>query len=94
MAEAIECYIKRTVQKSLTIGGDKTKTYVKLVVPVKDNTNASIIFHKHVLSDNHEQYEKYGFKLLKSFNGKGLYLQVTGFKLTSLNEIINWINSL
>jgi hypothetical protein len=94
MAKMIECYVKRTVQKSITIGGDKVKNYVKLVVPVKDQSNAAIIFHKHVLSSDHELYQKYGYKLLKSFKGKGLYLQVSSFKLKSFNEIINWINSL
>lgn len=92
--EKIECYVKRTVQKSQSISGDKAKTYIKIAVPVQDESNAVIIFHKHVLSNDHELYQKYGFKLLKSFKGKGLYLQVSSFKLTSFNEIINWIYSL
>lgn len=94
MEKSIECYVKRTVLKSVTIGGDKTKTYIKLVAPIDNSGNTSIILHKHVLSSDHELYEKYGFKLLKSFNGKGLYLQVCSFKLTSFNQIINWINLL
>lgn len=94
MEKTIECYIKRTVQKSQSISGDKAKTYVKIILPIKDKTNAVIIFHKYVLSGEHELYEKYGFKLLKSFKNKGLYLQVSSFKLSTFSEITNWINSL
>jgi hypothetical protein len=83
----------KTVHKGRTIVGDYSKTYI-LHVGKNEKNLSVLIFHKHVFTNDHNLYNKYGFELLKTFKGKGLYKQVFSIKVDTFKQINQWVDSL
>jgi hypothetical protein len=53
----------------------------------------ALSIHQLVLTENFGLYEKYGFKMLKQYKNKRLYLQIFSIKLSTLHTAATWLNS-
>jgi hypothetical protein len=82
------------VNRSKTNLGELCKQKFLLFTPTDKSNESmenSIIIHKYVLSIN--EY-KDGYKMVKKYKDKILYEQTFGLKLSTLGEMVNWLNNL
>lgn len=83
----------KKVIRSKTNEGDYAKITLRLLEDEIGILEDALSIHKLVLTENFALYEKYGFKLLKQYNGKRLYLQVFSIKLSTIHTAAAWLNS-
>jgi len=81
---------QENVIKSINGFGEICKQCFKVI----NKTNAPksdtvLIIWKYVLTENFELYDNYGFKVVKQFKNKRLYLQVFSIKLDTLMTSLN-----
>lgn len=89
MAKFIKQSERLTMRKK-TNGGELCK--VRLSVFGHDKSDAALFIDKLILSSD-ENYINFA-RPLREYKGKTLWYQQMGIKLTTLNEIGDWLNTL
>lgn len=85
--------IARFIKRSKTNYNELCKQY--FIIAGSEGKETALIIRKNVLvKENFEMYEKYGFELLKQYKDYRLYKQVFSIKLTTLSEVVRWVNGL
>lgn len=85
--------IARFIKRSKTNDNELCKQY--FIIAGSEGKETALIITKNVLTkENFEMYEKYGFEILKQYKGYRLYNQVFSIKLSTLSEVVGWVNGL
>jgi len=83
----------KKVFKTVTNGGDKSKTYAQIVKG--DNEKEwSLFLQRYVLTEDFATFELLGQKCVKQYKEKRLYFTTFGIKISTLKSIIYWISTL
>jgi len=85
--------IARFIKRSKTNDNEFCKQY--FILAGKEGMETALIIRKNVLTkQNFDMYEKYGYELLKQYKEYRLYKQVFSIKLSTLSEVVRWVNGL
>ncbi len=80
----------KKIIKSKTILGESAKQSFYLYKC--DGYEATLVIHKLVLSDDEDMWKD--FESLKTFKGKTLFFQHYSIKMSTLSQVIYWMNSI
>ena len=86
--------VSAAVARTKTNSGDFCKQTLRLIYPIDETQDPYLAIEKLILSEQSETFKEYGFKELKTFKGKGLYLQIFSIKIGTLSQINDWIKSI
>ena len=84
--------MERLILRGKTNNGDSVKQYCFLTENKEKGYVKSVIIHRLILTDQKENYLKTGHILLRQYKEKYLFGKTFGFKLETLNQIVNWAN--
>lgn len=84
--------IAMTIKRTTTNEGEKCKQYFRILgAPMKDS---ALAITKLVLTERNELYEKYGYRFIREWKGKAVYMQIFSIKLETLSEVVKWISEI
>jgi len=66
----------------------------RFVIAGAKTMDTALLIGKWVLTSNVKLYRKYGYKNMKNYKGKSLMYLSYGIKLSSLNEVLSWANTI
>lgn len=85
--------IARFIKRSKTNDNELCKQYF-IIAGIEGKETALIIRKNVLIKENFQIYEKYGFELIKRYKQYRLYKQVFSIKLTTLSEVVRWVNGI
>lgn len=84
--------VARFIKRSKTNDNELAKQYFRVLT--SKGRSSAISVRKYVLvSNDFDMYEQFGFKLLKEFKGRRLYMQIFSIKIETLGEVVDWLDS-
>ena len=84
--------MERIILRGKTNDGDPVKQYCFLAENKEKGYVKSVIIHRLILTDDIGNYPLTGHILLRQYKEKYLFGKTFGFKLETLNQIVNWAN--
>lgn len=80
------------ILRSKANNGDLSKQIC--IILGKEGTETSLAVKRYSLTKNPKIYKTLGFKVLKKYKNYYLVVQLISIQLKSLNEILEWMNSI